>query len=369
MFTTQNKANVKFVSRDKRAFFTTLQKRVDAYFTTQARSRYANATMVVKTIALISCYLLPFLAIVVFQVPLLWSLPLWILSGIGMAGVGMSVMHDANHGAYSAKPQVNTWIGYTALNLLGASVPNWKLQHNVLHHTFTNVAHLDEDIEDKALLRFSPHTPVKLVHSLQFIYAFAFYGITSFYWVTFKDFLQFERYIRNKVSNRTPGQNWVIFLRLLGLKVVYFAIALGLPIWVGGLSFGGAFLGFFLMHFVAGIILTVVFQLAHTVEGTSHPLPAECGSIENEWAIHQMNTTVNFSPHNKILSWYCGGLNYQVEHHLFPRICHVHYPKIAPIVRQTAEEFGVPYLENATFSQALRSHIATLQRFGATEPA
>jgi linoleoyl-CoA desaturase len=107
-----------------------------------------------------------------------------------------------------------------------------------------------------------------------------------------------------------------------------------------------------------------VFQLAHTVEETSHPLPNENGIIENDWAIHQLNTTVNFSRNNKLLSWYVGGLNFQVEHHLFPRICHVHYPEIAPIVKQTAEEFGIPYLEQQYFSKALKSHFAALERFG-----
>lgn len=118
------------------------------------------------------------------------------------------------------------------------------------------------------------------------------------------------------------------------------------------------------MHFVAGIVLTVTFQLAHTVEGTSHPLPNEEGVIENNWAIHQMNTTVNFARHNKFISWYVGGLNFQVEHHLFPKISHMHYSEISEIVKSTAEEFGVPYLENKTLWQAIRSHIETLKRFG-----
>ena len=112
------------------------------------------------------------------------------------------------------------------------------------------------------------------------------------------------------------------------------------------------------------IILTVVFQLAHTVEGTSHPRPDANGNIENDWAIHQMNTTVNFSRNSRLLSWYVGGLNFQIEHHLFPRVCHVHYPAISGIVKETAAEYGIPYLENETFGQAVRSHIATLHRFG-----
>jgi linoleoyl-CoA desaturase len=124
------------------------------------------------------------------------------------------------------------------------------------------------------------------------------------------------------------------------------------------------FAGFITMHFIAGVILTVVFQLAHTVEGTTHPVPDETGTIENNWAVHQMNTTVNFSRQSRLISWYVGGLNFQVEHHLFPTICHVHYPEISEIVKTTAEEFGIPYLENRTFMDAVNSHIETLRRFG-----
>jgi linoleoyl-CoA desaturase len=118
------------------------------------------------------------------------------------------------------------------------------------------------------------------------------------------------------------------------------------------------------MHFFGGLILSFVFQLAHTVEGTDHPLPDETGTINNEWAIHQMTTTVNFSRKNRLISWYVGGLNFQVEHHLFPRICHIHYPKIADIVKTTATEYKVPYMENNSFFSAIKSHFATLKRLG-----
>ena len=146
-------------------------------------------------------------------------------------------------------------------------------------------------------------------------------------------------------------------------KIFYFFITLGIPI-IAGIPVSYVITGFFIMHFAAGIILTVVFQMAHTVEGTAHPLPDEHGNIENSWAIHQMHTTVNFSHGNKFLTWYLGGLNYQVEHHLFPRICHVHYPALAPIVKKTAAEFGIPYLENKTFADAFQSHMNTLKKFG-----
>jgi linoleoyl-CoA desaturase len=357
------KGKVRFINKDKSLFFATLQKRVDLYFTEKNISKHANGTMVVKTIILLSTYILPFILLLTLQPPLWISLLLWIIMGLGVAGVGMSVMHDANHGAYSANKKVNYLLGH-AVNLLGASAFNWKLQHNIMHHTYTNVAHMDEDIDDKAILRFSPHSSVKGYHKLQWLYAFLFYGILTLYWVTFKDFIQFRKHIKNGVNDNKKSKNTPVLIRIICLKLVYFFVLLVMPTLFFGIPFLAVLIGFLLMHFVAGIILTITFQLAHTVEGTSHPLPDEKGIIENDWAIHQLNTTVNFARHNKLLSWYMGGLNYQVEHHLFPRISHVHYPGISHIVKETAEEFNIPYLENETLAQALRSHIAALQTLG-----
>ncbi len=362
MVAAQQKGTVKFIDRDKRQFFNTLKGRVDQYFRDQQRSSHANSTMVVKTIILLLAYVAPFVVLLAVQ-PSFWvALSLWLLMGLAKAGVGMSVMHDANHGAYSESGRLNTWMSYS-INMLGASGHNWKLQHNLLHHTYTNITHMDDDIDDKPALRFSPHTEVKAIHRFQWLHAFVMYGLTTLYWVVAKDFVQFARYQRNGVIRKSKAENQKALSKIYVLKIVYLAVLVGLPIAVG-LSWWSVVVGFVAMHFVAGLVLTVIFQLAHTVEGTSHPMPGSEGTIENEWAIHQMNTTVNFAPHNKWLSWYVGGLNFQVEHHLFPRICHVHYPEIAPIVRQTAEEFGVPYLENETFWKALRSHIVTLRRFG-----
>lgn len=353
---------VRFISRDKNLFFNTLKSRVDAHFQERGISSYANHKMIIKTIILLLMYILPFIALSIFN-PSFWGhMILWTLTGIALAGIGMSVMHDANHGAYSKNANVNRWVSYS-LNLLGASIHNWKLQHNVLHHTYTNISKLDHDIDDKIVFRFSPHGRPSYFHRFQFIYAFFFYGIMSLYWITIKDFAQFVRYIHLKVNQKSTAENVLIFIKIVLLKVIYFSIIIGFPLYMGA-AVSTVVAGFVLMHFVAGIILTVIFQMAHTVEETSHPLPCPAGNIENDWAIHQMNTTMNFARHNKWLSWYVGGLNFQVEHHLFSKVCHVHYPEIAPIVKQTAEEFGVPYLEKQTFWQAFRSHLGALQQFG-----
>ena len=357
------KGKIKFVNKDKTAFFATLRKRVDGYFKENKLSKNADSTMVLKTVVLLLSYTVPFFLLLIFHPPFWLSMLLWFIMGLGIAGIGMSVMHDAIHGAYSSKKSVNTYMGYT-LNLLGGSVFNWRLQHNVLHHTYTNVVEMDEDIQDKLVLRFNPHGQPKKFHQLQWVYAFFFYGILTLYWVLAKDFIQFFKFTKSGVNTNSPSENVVTLTKIILLKVIYFFAMLVVPTLFLNIPFSEVLAGFLLMHFAAAIVLTVVFQLAHTVEGTSHPRPNESGAIENDWAIHQMNTTVNFSRKSKWISWYVGGLNFQVEHHLFPHICHVHYPKIAPIVKQTAEEFGIPYMENETFIQALQSHIATLQRFG-----
>lgn len=357
------KGKIRFISKDKNLFFSTLKKRVDAYFTENSLSRHANGTMVVKTIVFLSAYILPFFFLILFQPPLWLGLMLWFVMGLAIGGIGMSVMHDANHGAYSANERINDWLGYS-LNLAGGGVLNWKLQHNVLHHMYTNVVPMDEDIQDRVVVRLSPHTPVRGIHRFQWIYAFFFYGILTLYWVVAKDFVQFVSFTRSGVNTQTRRENFITLIKMLVMKVLYFIAFFYVPVAVFEMPFGQVLAGFLLMHFTAGLVLTVIFQLAHTVEGTDHPLANEKGIIENDWAIHQLQTTVNFSRHNRWLSWYVGGLNFQVEHHLFPRVCHVHYPAIAPIVKETAEEFGLTYLENESFRDAIQSHISTLRRFG-----
>lgn len=359
----KDKSPIRFINNGGNEFFSVLRKRVDAYFKENKISHHANAQMVIKTIVLLCTYMIPFLVILIMQ-PAIWiSLILWAVMGFALAGIGMSVMHDANHGAYSAKKSLNNLLGYT-LNLLGGAVFNWKLQHNILHHTYTNIVHMDEDIDDKLVMRFSPHTEVRWYHKFQWVYAFFFYGILTAYWVFLKDLVQFISYSKNGVNKNTKKQNVITFLKITASKLIYFFWMFFIPLALFHLPVANLVWGFLLMHFIAGMVLTTVFQLAHTVDGTTYPLPDKNRTIENNWAIHQMNTTVDFSRKSKFLSWYIGGLNFQVEHHLFPLVCHVHYPAISEIVKSTAKEFGVPYLENETLGDALSAHMKALKKLG-----
>lgn len=288
---------------------------------------------------------------------------LFVLMGFALAGIGMSVMHDANHGAYSRNVNVNRWLGYS-LNMIGGMVFNWKIQHNVLHHTYTNVHGSDDDIADKLILRLSPHSDVKKVHRFQYIYVFFFYSILTLYWGLAKDFIQFFKY-KNEGSNRfSKKENRKYFATMVFIKLMFFTYMIILPVAWNGYSAGLIIGGFLLMNAISGLVLGLVFQLAHSVEEAEFPVPNDANIIENEWAIHQLETTVNFARENKLLSWYVGGLNYQVEHHLFPNICHVHYPEVSKIVEQTAKEFNVSYRCTPTIREAVASHMNMLKKLG-----
>jgi linoleoyl-CoA desaturase len=356
-------AKVRFTNKDKSKFFSTLRQNVDQYFTTNNISKHANAHMIWKTVLMMAMYYVPYSLMLIFHLsfPLLFAA--FILMGMGMAGIGMSVMHDANHNAYSSRQGVNKWVGYS-LNLMGGAVFNWKLQHNVLHHTYTNINEMDDDIDGANMMRLSPHRKYRKIFRLQYIYAFFFYAILSLHWVTGKDFFQLFAYRKKGVNRESKAGFYRQLFSLIGIKAFYYFYMMFIPVYFFHYSFGAIILAFVMLHVTCGLILSVVFQLAHTVEGTSFPQPNNANEIENDWAIHQMNTTSNFSRNNPFVNWYVGGLNFQVEHHLFPNICHVHYKAISEIVEKTADEFGVPYLQYTGFWEAVGSHVSILKHFG-----
>lgn len=355
--------HVRFSNRNQKEFTKTLRKRVDNYFKENGISRQGNATMYIKTLILFSAYLLPFVALLFVDMTFGVSLLLWTVMGFAVAGIGMAVMHDANHGSYSRNNLVNIILGHS-LNLCGGAVINWKIQHNVLHHTYTNIAGKDGDIDGAGTLRFHPHGEAKKHHRFQFIYAFGLYSILTLFWVVGKDFIQYNKFKGTRKNTNLSGSDRFLLARIFSIKVVYLGVFFILPIVLGGFAFWQVLVGFMIMHIIGGLILSFVFQMAHVVEDTEYPLPDEAGNMEDSFMAHQLRTTCNFSTHHKWLTWYSGGLNHQVEHHLFPNICHVHYSALAPIVKETAKEFGLPYLEHRKFSTAYSSHIRMLKKFG-----
>lgn len=353
---------IKFVNKDRTQFAAVLRKNVNEHFKQNGISTKGNWKMVLKSFILLSLYMGPFVCLVTVNMPGWFIFPLSILMGIAMAGVGMSVMHDAAHGSYSSKNWLNKLVSHS-MYLLGGNTFNWKVQHNVLHHTFTNIQGFDEDIEHRLFFRMSRHMPLKRRHRFQHIYAMLFYCLMTISRMV-RDFSQLIRYNKAGITAQQGASPNSELAKLIVGKVLYILIILGLPLLFSSFSWWMILLGFLVMHAVAGLIMSSVFQMAHVVEEADQPLPNAEGVIDSEWAIHELETTVNFSRGSRWFGWLIGGLNYQIEHHLFPNICHIHYREISPIVERTAKEFGLIYKVNRTFLNALASHFRLLRALG-----
>jgi linoleoyl-CoA desaturase len=354
-------------ANNQRDFSATLNRRINDYFKTNQIDRHANAEMVIKTVFMFVLYLVPYGLIVGGEITnIYWMLPLVVVMSFGIAGIGLSVMHDANHGAYSNKSWVNDLIGYS-LNLVGANAFNWKIQHNIMHHTFTNIHDEDEDISPRGVLRLSPYSDWKSMHRYQYLYAWPLYGLMTIVWVLIKDFVRIVRYQKNGMAEKQHASITKEWLILIFTKLFYITYIFLIPLLLTSLLWWQIILGILLMHYIAGFILTIIFQPAHVIEGTEYPVPDEDNMLENNWAVHQLHTTTNFGNKSRWFSWYVGGLNFQIEHHLFPNICHVHYRKISKIVRSTAKEYGLPYKTAKTFVAALYGHLQLLKQLG-TKP-
>lgn len=347
-----------------RSFYLAAKKRVDDYFKTNNISRYGDYRMVLKSIFMFTLYFTPFVLLLSNVFDSFWAQSImWLLMGFGMSGIGLSIMHDANHGSYARNATLNALM-CRSMNFIGGSSINWQLQHNTLHHTYTNIDEHDEDIAPPGFLRFSPNAPLKKVHKLQYIYAWFFYGLMTIMWATTKDFKQLKRYDKMGLLAIKKTTYKVELFKLILNKMFYLSYSLALPIILMNTPWYLVLAGWLIMHYLCGMILALIFQPAHVIDDTTFPLPDSSGNMEDDWATHQLKTTLDFAQKSWLFSWFVGGLNFQVEHHLFPNICHIHYKKIAPLIKQTAEEFNLPYYTKKTFVGAVAGHAKLLYALG-----
>lgn len=355
---------IRFSRTHQIEFISDLKKQVKNYFDQNSISTYANSQMVIKTIVMFALYFVPYFLMVLGVVTNIWVvLAMWTVMGIGNTGIGLSIMHDANHGAYSKNKYVNKYLSYV-MNLIGANSFIWKIQHNVLHHSFTNIEGMDEDIDPGPLMRLSPHAPLLKAHKHQHIYGWFLYGLMTFLWLTTKDFRQLARYKKLGLMKTQKRSFRSVLTEAILSKIFYYGYALIIPLVFIQAPWYIILIGFFIMHFITGLSLGLIFQPAHVMPSAEFPVPDKDSSVENNWAVHQLFTTTNFAPKSKVFSWFVGGLNYQIEHHLFPNICHVHYKKISEIVKAKTEEYGLPYYSQETFYAAVREHAKMLKQLG-----
>lgn len=347
-------------ARPQGDFFLTLRTSVQAYFDENQLTQSGNKQLYWKAGIIIAVYLMIYGTIMLAPIPGFLALILAAFLGLLQAFVGFNIMHDACHEAFSTRKSINFFFGLS-MNALGSDAFMWKQKHNIVHHTFTNVEGIDDDIAKSPLLRMCTSQPRYKAHRFQHLYLTFLYGISTLYWVLVKDW---ESYFKGKefnvkVDKMTLRDHFIFWIT----KIIYFGLYLVLPTFVWG--FGWTVLGFVLMHLVLGATLSFVFQLAHVVENVEFEhAETETTVITNEWAVHQINTTSDFAVNNRFVSWFLGGLNYQVEHHLFPRVSHVHYPAIQKIVAKTCADFGVSYRSFPTTRKALASHFRHMKNLG-----
>lgn len=348
------------------SFSETLNAEVKQYFESNNIKQTGDWRLYLKSLILIPLALACYISLITITMPVVLSLLICGILGLCIASIGFNVMHDANHGSFSESKRINYIMGLT-MNALGANAFIWKIKHNIVHHTYTNIDGLDDDIAKSPVLRHCYSQAFKPAHKYQHYYMFFFYGISHILWALYTDFDKyFKRSIHNTSINNIPLQEHVIFWFS---KIMYVIFYFAIPIFLVG--FSKFIIGFMFMSVVTGITLSLVFQLAHVIELTEFTNATQDldvrMTIEDSWAVHQMRTTANFATKNKIVNWYVGGLNFQIEHHLYPRISHVHYPALSPIVERVSKEFGVPYHNVPSMLTAIGSHIRTMRKFGQEE--
>ncbi|MGE3540071.1 MAG: fatty acid desaturase [Candidatus Tectimicrobiota bacterium] len=346
-------------------FHETLKKRVEQYFVDHNLSTSGDWRLFVKTAGLLGFLAAAYILLVFYATSWFLALGLVLALAQGLVLVSCNVMHDAAHESYARSKTVNRLMGYT-LDLMGGSQMLWRQKHNIVHHTYTNIEGFDEDIQSNGLLRLHPQQPWRPWHRFQHLYAFAVYSLLTLSWVTVGDI---KKLLLGRIGSyrlRRPG---VAELSVFtAAKLLYFGYAIGLPLTRH--SWDHVLLAFLGVHLIAGLTLSVIFQLAHTVEGVACPAPQDpSGLMERSWAEHELATTADFAPHNALATWYFGGLNFQIEHHLFTRICHRHYPAISRIVAETCREFRLPYACYPTVRAAIAGHYRFLQAMGRPAPS
>ncbi|MBK8494973.1 MAG: acyl-CoA desaturase [Ferruginibacter sp.] len=348
-------------SNSNNAFYQSLKTSVDSYFTNNNIKKTGDWRLYSKTIILVITALTMYGLLMFADLQNWQALLICVVFGVSLASIGFNVMHDANHGSYSTRPMLNDFLGLS-LNALGASSFLWKQKHNIIHHTYTNVDGIDDDIAKSPIIRHCESQKWVPAHKVQYLYLLPVYALSTIFWIYIMDF---TKYFSHKIFTtdawKMTLKNHLIFW---ATKILYITFYIVLPIMVWGVL--PWLVGYLVLNAVMGLILSLVFQLAHVVENTEFehvPLDAT-KHIESAWAEHQIRTTANFAMGNKVISWFVGGLNYQVEHHLFPRVSHIHYPEISKIVMEKCREFNLPYNKYDTMSGAIASHFRVMKQLG-----
>jgi linoleoyl-CoA desaturase len=352
---------IQFRGSQKDEFLTDVRKRVDAYFLKTGSSKNANMILHLKGLVLFSSLFLFWSTLMFGWAPSIPRPFIWMLFGINQGLLAMNVGHDALHGSYSKSPLINLILGYFSYDLVGLSSYVWKQTHNQGHHTYTNIEGHDPDINKPGILRLSPHAPFYKAHRFQHLYIWLLYALVGINWVLYSDYYNVWQ-TRKAITLKD-------LVPFLTFKAINLIMIIFLPLFFSPMEWWQVLMGYLCLQFAGGLTVSIIFQLAHIVENVEFPLPDEEGVIPANWGVHEMRTTSNFATRSTWVTHLFGGLNFQIEHHLMPKISHAHYRQISPIVKQTALDYGLPYHEQPSLTAAVASHARILKQFGCSNPS
>ncbi len=340
-------------------FYIDLKKQVNEYFKSTNKNQSGDYRIILKAIFFIGSFLASYILLVFVSMPIWLSIMLCVYAGIITAGIGFNMMHDGSHGSFSNNKTINK-MAALSLNFLGCSSFFWNVKHVVVHHTFTNIDGHDDDIGNEPMMRMCETQKHYGFHRLQQYYFVIVYGLLYLAWVFVLDFV---KYFSRKVGIKDNiSINTSTHVGFWATKIFYIILFVVIPVWQ--LGFVPFIAGYSVYMFVTGVTISLIFQLAHCVENMQFNHPMEDDKIASDWATHQVATTSNFATNSRIVSFFTGGLNFQIEHHLFPKISHVHYPEVSKIVRAVCLKYGINYFEQKTLMHAIVSHVKFLRDMG-----
>jgi linoleoyl-CoA desaturase len=335
-----------------------LRRRLDKFFVDRNISPKADRAMWVKIGTGLAVLAGSWIALYALR-PNSWKfVALYVLSGLAQTFLLLNIAHDSNHNAISSAPAVNKLLNYV-FDLCGINSYMWRILHHRGHHCCINLPGEDDALTGRGVFRFTPHEPRAGFHRFQHLYAPFFYAMYSLDYLFVKDFECFffppHDYLKR---TRHPRREYFILFAGKGFYLTYMLV---LPVVVLGKSPLLVATAFFLVHLIVGLTVSLVFQTTHTIDSTYFPL--ERSEFDNG-VYHIFATTADYATENPLVGWLAGGLNHHIVHHLCPFVCHTHYAALTRIVKQTAEEFGVPYRQHRTMTQAILHHLILLKRLG-----
>jgi len=346
-------------------FSQALAQRVDDYFTRHQISRHASPEMWFKTALGFTLWVGTYVWLMTGAFSTLGLVGAYVVHGFAQLFIAFNIAHDANHRAYSKSLRVNNALSFV-FDLVGVSSYMWRLMHNDSHHSFVNIRRADTTFISGNIFRFSPLDKRRPFHRYQHLYAPFLYCLSTLDWVVAKDY-------RWLVVGQRFGNHHIVrhplkeLIPLVGAKAFYFTYMLALPLLYLNVPWHAVILGFVVMHCFIGFTIALIFQPNHFNEHASFPEANDEGGISTNYIQHIFDTTSDYARANPIATWFLGGLNLHIIHHMFPAICHVHYPALTEIVRETAAEHGLMYREVRTISGAFLAHLRWMRVLGAAD--